>query len=92
MTYKLAFDGRAEKEWNKLGHTVKAQFKKKLATVLVHPRITTNKLSGLCQCRRSDVITQTTESFSPIPTPHFPFVHSKVSQKSPAGNYHNLGC
>lgn len=38
MTYELAFDPRALKEWHKLGDTVKAQFKKKLASVLVNPR------------------------------------------------------
>ncbi|STD25480.1 addiction module antitoxin [Enterobacter asburiae] len=33
-----AFDPRALKEWSKLGETVKDQFKKKLAEVLVNPR------------------------------------------------------
>lgn len=31
MTYELAFDRRALKEWQKLGHTIREQFKKKLA-------------------------------------------------------------
>lgn len=34
MTYDLEFDRRALKEWNKLGDTVRQQFKKKLAEVL----------------------------------------------------------
>lgn len=37
MTYELEFDPRALKEWSKLGETVKKQFKKKLAGVLVNP-------------------------------------------------------
>lgn len=40
MTYELAFDPRALKEWSKLGDTVKNQYKKKLADVLVSPRVT----------------------------------------------------
>jgi len=34
MSYSLGFDRRALKEWNKLGDTVRGQFKKKLAEVL----------------------------------------------------------
>lgn len=30
MTYKLAFNESALKEWKKLGHTIQEQFKKKL--------------------------------------------------------------
>ena len=37
MTYELVFDPRAFKEWTRLGDTVKNQFKKKLANVLVNP-------------------------------------------------------
>ncbi|ECF5391160.1 stability protein StbE [Salmonella enterica] len=29
MTYKLAFNESALKEWKKLGHTIQEQFKKK---------------------------------------------------------------
>lgn len=31
MTYKLTFDKRALKEWEKLGDTIRQQFKNKLA-------------------------------------------------------------
>ena len=34
MNYELAFDPRALKEWQKLGVTVREQFKKKLEDVL----------------------------------------------------------
>ena len=44
MTYELEFDRRALKEWNKLGDTVRQQFKKKLAEVLENPRIEANRL------------------------------------------------
>jgi mRNA interferase RelE/StbE len=39
MSYELEFDPRALKEWQKLGETVKNQFRKKLAEVLSHPRL-----------------------------------------------------
>ncbi|WP_105605575.1 type II toxin-antitoxin system RelE family toxin [Cronobacter sakazakii] len=50
MSYKLVFDPRALKEWHKLGETVKAQFKKKLAYVLAAPRVKSARLSGLPDC------------------------------------------
>ena len=46
MTYKLKFEKRAWKEWEKLGHPVKEQFKKKLAGRLENPRVPSAKLSG----------------------------------------------
>ncbi|EOE3097005.1 type II toxin-antitoxin system RelE/ParE family toxin, partial [Klebsiella pneumoniae] len=39
MTYKLAFNESALKEWKKLGHTIREQFKKKLAERLLNPRV-----------------------------------------------------
>ncbi|MFN2910805.1 type II toxin-antitoxin system RelE family toxin, partial [Escherichia coli] len=39
MTYKLAFNESALKEWIKLGHTIRDQFKKKLAERLLNPRV-----------------------------------------------------
>ncbi|WP_236329477.1 type II toxin-antitoxin system RelE family toxin [Enterobacter quasihormaechei] len=50
MTYELVFDPRALKEWHKLGNTVKGQFKKKLADVLMNPRIESARLHGLPDC------------------------------------------
>jgi mRNA interferase RelE/StbE len=50
MTYSLEFDRRALKEWNKLGDTVRQQFKKKLAEVLEHPRVEANRLRNLPDC------------------------------------------
>ena len=50
MTYDLVFDLRALKEWHKLSDTVKAQFKKKLADVLVNPRVESARLHGLPDC------------------------------------------
>ena len=50
MPYKLEFDPRAFKEWEKLDNTVKTQFKKKLANVLENPEILTNRLSDLPNC------------------------------------------
>ncbi len=46
MTYNLRFLPSAKKEWDKLGFTVKEQFKKKLAKVLEEPKIESNRLSG----------------------------------------------
>jgi mRNA interferase RelE/StbE len=50
MIYELAFDPCALKEWKKLGVTVQAQFKKKLAEVLVQPRVEKARLHGLPDC------------------------------------------
>jgi len=50
MTYELEFDPRALKEWHKLGDTVKAQFKKKLAEVLSAPHIASARLHDLPDC------------------------------------------
>lgn len=50
MIYELSFDPRALKEWHKLGDTVKVRFKKKLAEVLVNPRIESARLQGLPDC------------------------------------------
>ncbi|GAA3926029.1 type II toxin-antitoxin system RelE/ParE family toxin [Litoribacillus peritrichatus] len=46
MTYSLKFKEEALKEWKKLGHTLQAQFKKKLAERLAAPRVEGDKLSG----------------------------------------------
>ncbi|MFL7962043.1 type II toxin-antitoxin system RelE/ParE family toxin [Pseudomonas kielensis] len=50
MTYSLEFDARALKEWHKLGDTVRQQLKKKLATILLNPRIEANRLHALPDC------------------------------------------
>ena len=50
MTFELEFDPRARKEWQKLGNTVRQQFKKKLAKVLVEPRVEANRLHSLPDC------------------------------------------
>lgn len=50
MAYLLDFDERALKEWRKLGSTVREQLKKKLAEVLVSPRIEAIKLRDMPDC------------------------------------------
>lgn len=50
MIYSLEFDARALKEWQKLGNTVRQQLKKKLAEVLLNPRIEANRLHSLPDC------------------------------------------
>lgn len=47
MTYRLHFIAQAEKEWRKLGATVREQFKKKLAERLEAPRVPADALHGL---------------------------------------------
>ena len=47
MSYELAFLPSALKEWNKLGATVRAQFKKKLAERLETPRVPGDALHGM---------------------------------------------
>ncbi|MFW3441020.1 type II toxin-antitoxin system RelE family toxin [Aliarcobacter butzleri] len=46
MTYNLEFKPQALKEWNKLGLTIKEQFKKKLEERLENPKVEKDKLSG----------------------------------------------
>lgn len=46
MRYELAFKVSALKEWKKLGHTVREQFKKKLAERLENPHVPGAALSG----------------------------------------------
>ena len=46
MTYKLEFKKSALKEWEKLGHTIKEQFKKKLKERLENPHVPAAALSG----------------------------------------------
>ena len=47
MSYELRFLLSARKEWDKLGATLKAQFKKKLAERLETPRVPGDALHGL---------------------------------------------
>ena len=46
MTYELEFKKSALKEWKKLGHTVRNQFKKKLEERLHDPHVESAALSG----------------------------------------------
>ena len=46
MTYKLEFKKSALKEWEKLGYTIKDQFKKKLKQRLDNPHVPSAALSG----------------------------------------------
>jgi mRNA interferase RelE/StbE len=46
MTYKLEFKKSALKEWKKLGHIIKEQFKKKLRERLENPHVPSAGLSG----------------------------------------------
>ena len=46
MSYKLNFIPISKKEWDKLGSTIKLQFKNKLKKRLENPRIQKDKLSG----------------------------------------------
>ena len=50
MTYKLEFLPSARKEWDKLGHTLRDQLKKKLAERLENPRVPTDALHGMPDC------------------------------------------
>ncbi|MBB4861921.1 mRNA interferase RelE/StbE [Pseudomonas nitritireducens] len=47
MTYELEFLPAALKEWHKLGHTVREQFKRKLGERLINPRVQADALHGL---------------------------------------------
>lgn len=47
MTFKLEFLPSALKEWEKLGHTIRDQLKKKLRERLSRPRISADALHGM---------------------------------------------
>lgn len=49
-TYSLEFFADAKKEWDKLGHTVRAQFQKKLAERLIAPHVPSARLTGMDNC------------------------------------------
>lgn len=46
MTYELSFIPEAKKEWDKLGHTVREQFKNKLQERVINPHVSKDKLHG----------------------------------------------
>jgi len=50
MTFKLKFDKRALKEWNKLDTVVREQFKKKIGERLQQPIVNSSKVSGAENC------------------------------------------
>ncbi|WP_105414914.1 type II toxin-antitoxin system RelE/ParE family toxin [Neorhizobium sp. T25_27] len=47
MTFRLEFLPSARKEWDRLGATLREQFKKKLAERLTHPRVPADALHGM---------------------------------------------
>ncbi len=47
MTYRLEFLPSARKEWEKLGATLREQFKKKLAERLTRPHVQADALRGM---------------------------------------------
>lgn len=46
MSYSLRFLPSAKKEWDKLGSTLKEQFKNKLSERLVNPEVAADRLHG----------------------------------------------
>ena len=50
MSHELEFIAKSFKEWNKLGNTIKQQFKKKLIERLELPRVESARLSGMTDC------------------------------------------
>ncbi|WJH40515.1 type II toxin-antitoxin system RelE/ParE family toxin [Aliirhizobium terrae] len=47
MSYRLEFLPSARKEWDKLGATLREQFRKKLAERLLNPRVPPDALRGM---------------------------------------------
>ena len=48
--YRLVFKADADKEWKKLDHTIKSQFKKHLVKRLENPHVPSAKLNGMSDC------------------------------------------
>ena len=51
-SYRLVFRKRARREWEKLGETVRRQFRKKLGERLRHPHVPGDRLSHPPHCYR----------------------------------------
>ena len=49
MSYRLEFLPSARREWDKLGATLREQFKKKLAERLQQPRVAADALRGMTE-------------------------------------------
>lgn len=49
-TYELEFVEDAQKEWKKLGATIRSQFAKKLAERLLNPHVPSAKLHDMPDC------------------------------------------
>lgn len=65
MIYELAFDHRALKEWQKLGHTVREQFKKKLSERLINRKRLARTV--LIFTERSDQLSRATDRVPGLP-------------------------
>ena len=50
ILYKLDFDRRAKREFDKLGETIRRRFQKKLAERLLEPRVDADRLSDMPDC------------------------------------------
>lgn len=50
MSYKVEFLESALKEWNKLNHTIRRDFAKKLKKLQEEPKIQKNQLHGMKDC------------------------------------------
>jgi mRNA interferase RelE/StbE len=50
ILFKLDFDERAKKEFDKLGEAVRRRFQKKLAERLNHPRVEADRLADMADC------------------------------------------
>jgi len=50
MTYKLEFLPSAQKEWRKLGHTIREQFTRKLRRIVEEPHRPAARLSAMSDC------------------------------------------
>ncbi|EBT9021326.1 type II toxin-antitoxin system RelE/ParE family toxin [Salmonella enterica] len=61
MTYKLAFNESALKEWKKLGHTIQEQFKKKLRERLENPRVPASQFVIGVGKRENDAVYKVTQ-------------------------------
>lgn len=58
MTYELAINADAEKEWAKLDGSIKRRFKEKLAKErLIHPRVAKDALRELPDCYKIKITT-----------------------------------
>lgn len=55
-TYRLVFDSRAKKDWDRLDNAARSRFKKKLKERLLNPKVASAKLRDMPNCYKIKLV------------------------------------